>query len=373
MYNNLQKNLSNYRERDLDVNISFNFGARVDLSGVSDKKYRIEFWERERLEYSSEIGSGYFAATSKKYFIPWKVKVFDKEVLVKEEEINLNERNVYVMLDSRSIGDTLAWVQQAVEFGKRHNCNLYISTFHNYLFAKIDNVFFIQPDKQYQIEFYASYKLGYFYGETKHEYTPIDPRTVPLGKVASDILGIDYQERKPTLIKISNPQKNITNRKYVCIATRSTADAKHWHRERGWQDIIDYLNYKGFDVAIIQKESHNFKNVIDLSGDQYSLIDRIHQLEKSEFFIGIGSGISWLAWACNIPVIMISGFSETFAEFECERVINSNVCHGCWNDINENFDKTWEWCPRNKNFECSREISSIQVVEKIDKLIVNSI
>jgi autotransporter strand-loop-strand O-heptosyltransferase len=367
MYDNLIKNPNNYRERNLDVKISFNFGARVDLSGFSDKKYRIEFWNDEKLEYQDTIGSGFFAATYKKYFVEWKVRVYDQDELITEEKMNLKNRRVYVMLDSRSLGDTIAWIQQAIEFGKVHECDLYISTFYNDLFAKDHpNVHWLVPDTPFEVDFYAAYKLGYFYSEEKYAYTPIDPRTVPLAKVASDILQIPYEERKPVLTN-DVPIFNL-NRKYVCIAMQSTADAKHWHRVNGWQDVVDYLKYKGYEVLVIQKEPHSLKNVISLNDREYSLNERISQIKGADFFIGIGSGLSWLAWACNIPVIMISGFSESFAEFDCERIINKKVCHGCWNDIKESFDKTWNWCPRQKNFECTKELSVIEVIKSIDKL-----
>jgi autotransporter strand-loop-strand O-heptosyltransferase len=65
---------------------------------------------------------------------------------------------------------------------------------------------------------------------------------------------------------------------------------------------------------------------------------------------------------------MISGFSDPVSEFYTPyRVINKNVCNSCWNDPNLTFDKgNWAWCPRDKNFECSREISFDMVKEKID-------
>jgi hypothetical protein len=41
------------------------------------------------------------------------------------------------------------------------------------------------------------------------------------------------------------------------------------------------------------------------------------------------------------------------------------VCHGCYNDIYIPFSKSWLWCPRNKDYECTRMITSNMVIEKI--------
>ena len=96
-------------------------------------------------------------------------------------------------------------------------------------------------------------------------------------------------------------------------------------------------------------------------------------MQNCEFFIGLGSGLSWLAWACEKPVIMISGFSDPRSEFYTPyRVHNKNVCNSCWNDKTLPFERgNWLWCPRNKNFECSKQITFEMVKEKIDNCIVD--
>ena len=78
-----------------------------------------------------------------------------------------------------------------------------------------------------------------------------------------------------------------------------------------------------------------------------------------------------MAWAVGKPVVLISGFTEEYNEFYTpHRIINKNVCHGCWNDTNEKFDKNnWMWCPRNKDFECSKKITSDVVIAEIDRVI----
>jgi SAM-dependent methyltransferase len=75
---------------------------------------------------------------------------------------------------------------------------------------------------------------------------------------------------------------------------------------------------------------------------------------------------------------MISGFTKEFNEFYTPyRVINENVCNGCWNNIKYKFDAgDWNWCPAFKNsyrrFECSKSITFDMVKEKVDLLLNDS-
>jgi hypothetical protein len=66
---------------------------------------------------------------------------------------------------------------------------------------------------------------------------------------------------------------------------------------------------------------------------------------------------------------MISGFTKPWNEFttNVERIHNDNVCNGCWNT--HQFDnQNWKWCPEEKDFECSKEISFEMVKDSIDKI-----
>ena len=99
-------------------------------------------------------------------------------------------------------------------------------------------------------------------------------------------------------------------------------------------------------------------------------------IKHSEFFIGLGSGLSWLSWALNKWVIMIHGFTKPWYEFQdkCVHVHNDKVCTGCWHvDYVLNLKEDWEMCPEHKgtdrHFECSKEIDPPMVFGAIDKVI----
>jgi len=96
-------------------------------------------------------------------------------------------------------------------------------------------------------------------------------------------------------------------------------------------------------------------------------------LQESHFFIGISSGLSWLAWSSGIPVVLISGFTDVYLEpfNNINRIMNKDVCNSCWHT--HKFDSgNWNWCPIHENtdrqFECSKEITPQQVIGEIEKL-----
>ena len=104
----------------------------------------------------------------------------------------------------------------------------------------------------------------------------------------------------------------------------------------------------------------------DETGDK-PLLERARLLKHADFFIGLSSGLSWLAWAVGTPVVMISGFTHPTNEFFTPyRIINYHTCNSCWNDPLEKFDRhDFLSCPRHKDtprqFECTRLITAEQV------------
>jgi autotransporter strand-loop-strand O-heptosyltransferase len=333
-------------------------------------------------------------------FIGYNVKVYFENELIFSDEMNLDGKKVKINFDSHALGDCIAWMAQVDRFQKLHNCELYVSCAFKDLFENVypnmtfsdvtpnpdrgadtiipglkntscKNFFcFYSPCKCY----YASFDLG-FYSRMP------SLRGVTLSKVASDMLGMDYQEESPKIwVKDS---KRVHQRPYVCIGVQSTAQYKYWNNKIGWQEVADYLNSIGYDVLCIDKNDHFGKDgyinsapirVINKTGD-FPLQERITDLLHCDFFIGLGSGLSWLAWALEKPVVMISGFSNPDSEFSNPyRVFNSNVCNSCWNDISvpNHSQNGWSYCPRNKNWECSTEITSDMVIEKINLCIENN-
>jgi autotransporter strand-loop-strand O-heptosyltransferase len=228
---------------------------------------------------------------------------------------------------------------------------------------------FVHPGKVVE-NLYASYSVGCYDGDMNKN--KINWRLLPLQKVCTDTLGLEYKEVVPEL-NFKNRGRRIKD-KYVTISEHSTFACKYWHNLSGWQDIIDYLNELDLKVMVISKEKTKLKNIIDRT--DRTIEESMNNIYHSEFLIGVSSGPAWLAWALKVPVIMISGYSKAIGEFHTgvERIINTNVCHGCFNRTDLAFDRgDWNWCPVHKGtprqFECTKQITPEMVKEAINKII----
>jgi autotransporter strand-loop-strand O-heptosyltransferase len=184
----------------------------------------------------------------------------------------------------------------------------------------------------------------------------------------SNLLGLEFEEIRPQLPIVNNERP--VERKYICISEFASSEGmKEWNNKIGWKTLVQELQSMGYEVISISKEKSKLQNITKRNGD-FPLSDRIWYLQHCEFFIGLGSGLSWLAWASGVKVVLIAGHSEKWVEFSenCIRIINEDVCHGCYNN-KEHMDKLCcyhsSFCPENKNFICTRAISPKMVIEKI--------
>ena len=365
MYNNLVKNPNPIV--DVKNRITYNFvdGPVVEILGNSPATYLVKFInnDTDAIVYETTITNNQWARPSIKYFVKWRIEVYENSTLVLQHVYNAKDKHVLISFDSSSLGDTIAWMPYVLEFKKKHDCNVTVSTFKNFLFEDMyPELKFINPGERVD-DLYASYMLGWFYDSNRE---PVLPNIIPLQQTATNILGLDYQEIRPRIVYTP---RNIFDGKIVTIATNSTAGCKFWTRE-GWQEVVTYLVEKGYKVVNISKEKNPFEGAYQI--EDTSMENTIKWINSSEFFIGLSSGLSWLAWALEKPVVMISNFTTDDHEFKCIRVTNLSVCHGCWNKSENRFDRgDWNWCPEHKNterqFECHTSITADMVIEKIKK------
>lgn len=170
-----------------------------------------------------------------------------------------------------------------------------------------------------------------------------------------------------------------SNGKHVCIGPHGTMKSKMWIsyecEEDKWQTLTNFLVEMGYEVWWISREKCNIENVIDLSGEKYSIEDRIRQLLGCEFFVGLSSGLGWLANACGVQLFRIDGWTfDWHGLVGDEKVVSitsdlEGVCRGCYHDTafnnREEYPYHHEYCPRNMDFQCSKTIPANQVIGKI--------
>ena len=362
------------------VKLDFNYGVRIQ---VPDGNYHVRFIDKDTstILYDAPI-SGAIATSTKKYYVNFRVELYQDGYLIYDHDLDLKGKNVHIKYPVGTLGDIMAWFPYAREFQKKHGCQVYCSMSEEIaglLKPAYPELKFIKPDTQPD-DCYATYYMGIFFPATDRFHQPVDFRIVGLQKNIPYLLGLDAVEKRPILTP--SGQTPEVKEPYVCIAAQATSQAKYWNNPAGWLETVAYLKQRGYRVLCIDKEkchgSGRHWNLIPYGAEDFTgarpLQERVDLLSHADFFIGLSSGLSWLAWGVGIPVIMISGFTIPVNEFYTPyRVINYHVCNGCWTDSSEEFvHSNFSWCPRHENspreFECTRFISAGQVIQNIHRL-----
>ena len=291
------------------------YNPKVILEGDSDDTYRVLFIDVDNntLIYQADTKSNTTLKGSRQWYTKWLIQVYNlrDNSLVYSNEFNLNGQTVFIKIDAFALGDNIAWIPYVEEFRKKHYCNVICSTFFNSLFEDAyPNIMFVAPNTKIS-NVYAQYYVGALIKDDVF-YAPVLSTKVPLQKVATEILGLDYKEIKPLIgVRIEPPT---IDGKYVCISEHASSPHKEWKYEGGWQSVVNHLNNNGYKVVVISKEPTLLENVINKTGD-IALNDRIRDIEGASLFIGVSSGLSWLSWALGTHVILISDITPSWHEF----------------------------------------------------------
>lgn len=374
----------------------FNDGVRIT---VPEGKYHIDFVNLDNfLVRSLEFEGPQTITSEQKDYIFWRIEIKQKDEIICSFQYDAADKNICLnFLDGNmSLGDIIAAMQGVEVFRQKHNCHLFVLMQEKFVFLfqknypeinflacgvneKTDDFYAKLPE-----DIYATYHFGRMgliqrYGEFFKIY-PSDFRISGFLEYYFAKLGINITEwqTKKGLKYTKEIQMRIVQDPYVCISGRAAAIQKEWHNGDGWSKVVNYLKDLGYRVICLDDDITHSKSLtkalacgMECFADKCSWQERINLLYYADFLVGVSNDISWLAWALNKNVVLISGYTLPYTEFYTPyRVINYRVCNGCFNDVS-----TWkspeEICPcENTDYylECSNYISPVPVCRNIDKL-----
>ena len=365
------------------LRFDFNEGCRVMLP-ESEQPWRVRIFDLDtgNILYETELKAGRVSST-KRYYVRFRLDVWRGGESVVGHEYSAKDQPVLINFPVGTLGDTLGWFPYAVKFRDKHQCRLTCAMAERLIPLFRDthpDIEFLSHEETDTKRFYATYNIGLFFDDRDNMFQPADFRFVGLHRTAGYILGVDPEEVPPRLALPDEPRP--LQQPYVCIAVQSTTQSKCWNNPTGWHEVVRFLQEAGYQVVCIDQKpvhgaglvwNHIPHGVRDETGDR-PLLERARWLRHAEFFIGLSSGLAWLAWAAGTPVVMISGFTHPLNEFATPyRVINYHACNSCWNDPRHRFDHhDFLWCPRHadtpRQFECTRLITADQVKQAIRRI-----
>lgn len=285
-----------------------------------NKEYTVKLIDQDTgLEYDSKIKGELSARGPYQYVKNWAINIYEGDKLVHHESFNPEGKTVFIKMDARALGDNLAWISSVEEFRIKNKCNVVCSTFWNDLFVDVyPNILFVEPNTKIK-NVYAQYYIG-THDKNNLLYQPSSYLNTPLQYIACDILNLPRKKIKP---KVKQPLIDKKHPKRICISEFTSSKLKNWNNKEGWQELVNKLDKKGYEIVIISKEKTKLYNCIDKTGN-LPILDRIKDLSEATYFIGCSSGLSWLAHACGCHVFLISDFTPPNHEFEdeCTRIYN---------------------------------------------------
>lgn len=294
-------------------------------------------------------------------------------------------RKILVFIESFSIGDTVAAIPYVNKFVETNPDDTIYVRINDWLIPFFESVYtdlkFVgrNPNDTYdnilalKYDFNKSIQQGY----------------------AEQLGFIDAEYIRPKILipELKRPIKN----KYITIGVHSTSQLKYWNHPSGkgvqpqspyWDELCGMIRKVGYTPVVVEQDEMfgwgQFKNGLPTKANKkfgQSFLESMNLIYHSEFYIGLSSGMSWVAHAMGKPVAMISNFTEDWNEFDLSlpdyiRITNKSACHGCWNKckIQYNFDVSdWYWCPEHKDtprqFECHTSITPEMVFNEIKQWI----
>jgi len=285
-----------------------------------------------------------------------------------EREPNLTSFEGKVLLlhlDSFCLGDTICFSSLLDCFVDYHKPKyVYVSTFFPHLLMSNNSKYeFINAnqDKFYEID--KLIDVGYDKNKISHTFGG-------MFYAAKDTLKLP-QTTKPAKPPVIPKQRNVNSNK-ITIGPETIKEISQWNFNgtMGWQTVVNGLKSAGYEIYNVSYENTmNLENVIGVHGHD-DINVAIDHIVNSRLFVGLSSGLSWLAWAYGVPVVMISNFTRKENEFECFRVDNTSICNSCFNIFPNIKSKCPLFLGTERENECHNLITPQNVIDKINEVIL---
>jgi autotransporter strand-loop-strand O-heptosyltransferase len=313
------------------------------------------------------------------YPTPWKIQFYCGEELLTTVDLSYEGANVGIRFATDAIGDTLAWVPVVEEWMRKTKpANVYIYTKWNHLFDKSkypSNLHWIEnPDEEFQK---IPLNLFHVLGISRLHDDNLNPRNNHATSVhwqdcnmidtQNYTFGVSLEERKPKLVQLQDQRP--FPEKYVTICTGASQKIKHWLNPMGWTMLARACQAMGYKVISVGNSSNYIPNIHN--GTSEDIYQAMYLIKHSEFHIGLSSGLAWMAWTYNKPVLMVGDFTHTGYEFTSNlvRMYSESEQSGVFNKLDMPWIPTWEHDPYNDNMQLARQPKVSHALKSLNELV----
>ena len=290
----------------------FNDGCRVLIpEGEHPWRVRLSDLDTGNILFETELKAGRINST-KRYFIRFRLEVWQNGEALFAHDYSAAGRDVLVQFPVGTLGDPMGWFPYAVKFKELHGCKLTCAMADKVIPLFRDaypDITFLTHEEVKPEKYYATYSIGLFFDDKDFVHQPCDFRHVGLHRTAGYILGVD-PDRGRAPARISTTSTRPIAEPYVCIAAQSTTQSKYWNNPTGWREIVRVPQGRRLPRRLHRPEAdprprpglepHPARGRgRDRRPDRWS--SGRGGCKHCDFFIGLSSGLSWLAWAAGMP------------------------------------------------------------------------
>jgi len=214
-------------------------------------------------------------------------------------------KTVYIHLLSNSIGDTIASTPYVSEYQKKHGVNVIFNINDPYIFLlneSYENIEFVGRNDV--VEYDEKISIDYVFNKSIQ------------GGYAEQ-LGFENPPYIRPIVSIPELLRPIKN-KYIALGVHSTCQIKYWNHPNGltsqgdstnWNELSSVLRKRGYTPVTVEKTDFYgippfYNGVPSKSNKQIgkTLLDAVNIINHSDFYIGLSSGMSWVAHALGKKV-----------------------------------------------------------------------
>jgi autotransporter strand-loop-strand O-heptosyltransferase len=272
-----------------------------------------------------------------------------------------------LILQSVALGDSIGFLPYAQRWAQDMAIHVDVSLSRPEMFRSTDypNLRLLKSNQVNNSAYNRVYRFEYLFDR-------------PLQKGYNDQFGLEWKEI-PAKIAKSGKERPMKD-KYVVFGVQTTTQCKYWNYPDGWEKLSKMIKKEGLTPVSVDKyESFGIEgwwNFLPNSSTKkvgMNFDEVIRWIEHCEVFIGVSSGLAWLAYGLGKKVVMITGTTTEGNEFEINNTVVSNrsVCNGCFNrpELYKFNSGNWLWCPvhkgTKKQFECTKTITPEMVMNAV--------
>lgn len=193
----------------------------VEMFGGYGKEYDVHFVNKgnNNIMHMGKMTHGMWACVFIQYYVDWQINIYRKNELIYAYDFDLENKNVLIRINSAVVDDILRWLPYVEDFREKHNCHIFCSVVEKERFQdKYPSIKFIGADEHVPCQFmtkeefqirknedksgfitgngvFIEYKIGKFGDPNDRNFHPENYDNIPVGKIASNILGLEFRRR----------------------------------------------------------------------------------------------------------------------------------------------------------------------------------